>query len=87
MRHRAGTAAEFGAEKGPPTAEYSAPFLHASKSLAGPFTRVNVSLPPGHSPMAWGYDNPAPFVPAPQHSNLSVYVTYESSRFSILTCL
>ncbi len=49
-------------EPAPPPAEYSVPYLHASKSLAGPFTRVNVSLPPGHSPMGWGYDNPAPFI-------------------------
>ena len=42
---------------------YSAqPNLHASKSLDGPFEKVNFTLPAGHSPVSWGNDNPAPFV-------------------------
>ena len=45
-----------------PASEFSAPYLHASKRLSGPFTRVNVSLPPGHTPVGWGTDNPAPFI-------------------------
>jgi len=38
------------------------PSLHASKSLSGPFQRVNFSLPPGHTTVSWGSDNPAPFI-------------------------
>eukprot|EP00041_Stephanoeca_diplocostata_P009712 m.151419 g.151419 ORF g.151419 m.151419 type:complete len:397 (-) comp17859_c1_seq5:204-1394(-) len=40
----------------------SQPYLHASTSLQGPFTRVNFSLPPGHTAVGWGNDNPAPFI-------------------------
>eukprot|EP01051_Picozoa_sp_SAG22_P010536 SAG22_NODE_954_length_6332_cov_4.111343_3_plen_462_part_00 len=43
--------------------EYSEqPNLHAAKSLARPFVKVNFSLPPGHTAAGWGNDNPAPFV-------------------------
>jgi hypothetical protein len=38
------------------------PYLHTAKLLAGPFQRVNFSLPAGHTPVGWGSDNPAPFV-------------------------
>eukprot|EP00037_Helgoeca_nana_P006964 m.63618 g.63618 ORF g.63618 m.63618 type:complete len:411 (-) comp17802_c0_seq2:1736-2968(-) len=43
---------------------YSAqPYVHAAKSLSGPWTRVNITLPPnGQSSSAWGSDNPAPFI-------------------------
>ena len=42
--------------------EFSAkPYIHASKSLQGPFERVNVTSPPG-SPLSWGSDNPAPYI-------------------------
>lgn len=43
-------------------AEYSTPYIHASKNLSGPFERVNISLPAGHVPIRWGTDNPAPYI-------------------------
>jgi len=43
--------------------EYSSqPHILASKSLDGPFVRVNVTLPAGHTAVGWGNDNPAPFI-------------------------
>ena len=43
--------------------EYAAqPFLSVSKSLDGPFKPVNFTLPPGHTALGWGNDNPAPYV-------------------------
>ena len=38
------------------------PYLHASKSLDGPFQKVDIQLPAGHTPASWGNDNPAPFI-------------------------
>jgi len=39
------------------------PYLHAAKSLAGPWSRVNVTPPPpGQRSLDWGSDNPAPFI-------------------------
>lgn len=38
------------------------PYVHASTSLAGPFQRVNYSVPPGSESVGWGSDNPAPYI-------------------------
>ena len=40
----------------------AAPYIHASSSLSGPFTRVDIEIPPGHTPVGWGSDNPAPYI-------------------------
>lgn len=40
----------------------SQPYIHYSSSLEGPFKRLNITLPPGHVLVGWGYDNPAPWI-------------------------
>jgi hypothetical protein len=40
----------------------SQPYVHYSSSFEGPFQRLNLTLPPGHTPVGWGYDNPAPWI-------------------------
>ena len=51
-----GSLASLGAARGGPLVYSKVPYLHASKSLDGPFERVNITLPPGHVTAGWGND-------------------------------
>merc|ERR1711871_1363001 len=54
------------------------PFIHYSKSLDGPFERLNISLPPGLS-VSFGNDNPAPYI-FPNGTVLMLIRYYNSTR-------